>query len=295
MFAHFFGNYLIKKGMLTKAQFSEILKKQQAVRVKLGLIAVSEGLLTEKQAHEINRLQATLDKRFGDIAVERNYLTEEQVSRLLSLQGNPYLQFLQTVTDFNYLTNEDFDTLMQDYQKENGFTAHDINAIKSGDIDLIAPVFVHIDAPFYNQYIGLSLRNIIRFIRSDIYIEQAYSVDHYSFETLSAQYMDGDYEVFAGFAASGDSLLAMAEPFAGEAFDSVDEDAFDSVCEFINCINGLFASALSHEGTELDMLPPVYYKNRTLYSTGKIYVVPIYFNGTRIDLLISIDSKVDIK
>ena len=43
------------------------------------------------------------------------------------------------------------------------------------------------------------------------------------------------------FAGEDDALLKIASPFAKEEFESLDEDAFDSVCEFINCSNGLYA------------------------------------------------------
>ena len=71
MFGHFFGNYLVKNGILTKEQLDSILKSQKSSRVKMGLIAVSEKMLTARQTYEINMLQVTLDKRFGDIAIEK--------------------------------------------------------------------------------------------------------------------------------------------------------------------------------------------------------------------------------
>ena len=39
MFTQFCGHYLIKKQLITEAQFAEILKAQRETRVKLGLIA----------------------------------------------------------------------------------------------------------------------------------------------------------------------------------------------------------------------------------------------------------------
>lgn len=295
MFSQFFGNYLIKRGLLTKTQFDGITNKQQSIRVKLGLIAVTEGLMDQKKADEINRLQATLDKRFGDLAIDRGYLTEKQVAHLLSQQGNPYLQFLQAITESGYMSESEFEASLVQYQEENHFTDDDLLALKSGDIDAITPIFVHIEAPFYNQHIGLALRNIIRFISTDVYFKPAYFVKEYSFEAISGQYLDGDYDVFAGFAGNGNALLSIANPFAKEEFETVDEDAFDSVCEFVNCINGLFASKLSHEGTDLDMLPPVFYSNRTLVSDSGFYVVPISINGSFVELVIAVDTKIEVK
>lgn len=295
MFAQFFGSYLIKRGKLTKEQFDDLLKKQKSTRVKLGLIAVSEGLLNQKQADEVNRLQASMDKRFGDIAIEKGYLSEGQLKHLLLQQGNPYLQFLQALTESEYLTLDETELLLAEYQSENGLTATDINAIKSGDIDLITPVFVHIEAPYCTRLIQLALRNIIRFISSDIYFEEAYAVEKTTFDNIAFQQLNGNFNVLTGFAADGDALLSIANPFAKEEFDTVDTDAFDSVCEFVNCVNGLFASILSQEGTDLELFPPVFYKKATLNPDGKIYVVPVIINGAKVHLLVSVDTAIEIQ
>lgn len=74
-------------------------------------------------------------------------------------------------------------------------------------------------------------------------------------DNFAMQAMEGDHYLISGFAGCSDSLLAIANPFAGEEFDAVDLDALDAVGEFTNCINGLFASELSKEGVDIDMLP----------------------------------------
>jgi len=74
----------------------------------------------------------------------------------------------------------------------------------------------------------------------------------------------------------------------------MDEEAFDSVCEFINCSNGLYASKIIAEDLHIDMTPPKFDKNKTMESDGNIYVVPIIINGNQTDLLIVVDKKVEI-
>jgi CheY-specific phosphatase CheX len=290
MFAQFFGNYLIKKNLITKAQFDEIITHQKTIRVKLGLIAVSEKLLSPGKADEINRLQATMDKRFGDIALEKGYLTSEQINHLLSLQGNPYLLFAQTIVEKGYMTFEEFEENLIAYQKELNLTDSELIALKSGDLDSIVPIFIKIQEPFYMEHIGLAIRNLNRFISSELYIDSAYSVTDYSFLHIAGQQLDGQHSIFLGFASNDDGILSIANPYAKENFNTVDEDAYDAVCEFINCINGLFASKLSHEDVEIDMLPPVFYHNKKLQSSSPFYVVPVYIDGVRVDLIASVDT-----
>lgn len=295
MVGQLFGDYLIKNGLISNAQYNEVIEYQKATRVKLGLIAVSEKLLTKEQAEEINNLQMVMDKRFGDIAIQKGYLTDAQVGHLLSLQGNPYLLFVQTLIEKIILTLNDIEVQLQAFQKENQYSDDDMEALKSGDIDRILPLFVHIDLPFYNDLINLAVRNIVRFISNDIGLDKSYVVKEYLFDTLACQDVTGQHKILLGFAASDKNLLSIANPFAKEEFTEMDEDSFDSVCEFINCINGLFATQLSHEDIEVDMMPPLFYEKKKIVSDGNIVIVPITISGKKIDMVVSIDNNIEVK
>ncbi len=293
MFGLYFGNYLVEKNKISQAQFKDVIEQQQKTRVKLGLIAVSEKLLTAKQAEEINDIQRKMDRRFGDIAIEKGYLLAEEVTHLLNLQGNPYLQFVQVVTENDMLMLRDIEEYLESYKKENNFSDSDIDALKSGDIDRIIPVFINTDAPLLSDLISLFIRNIVRFINTDVIILKEYKVKDYSFGSLASQRMLGTHELFVSFACKEKELLAIANSYAKETFTDMDEDAFDSVGEFINCTNGLFASKLSQDDIHIDMMPPLFYTDKKLVSTGDIYVVPIVIGGNQTDLIITIDSPVE--
>jgi CheY-specific phosphatase CheX len=76
-----------------------------------------------------------------------------------------------------------------------------------------------------------------------------------------------------------DELLALAIPYGKEEFASLDADALDAVCEFINCTNGLYASKLSQENIELEMLPPSCNEEVTLTSEGEFFELDIQIGG----------------
>lgn len=295
MFGLYFGNYLVEKNKISRSQFENIMLQQQKARVKLGLIAVSEKLLTAKQADEINELQRKTDSRFGDIAIEKGYLLAEEVTHLLNMQGNPYLQFVQVVTENNILSVNEIEKYLGEYKKDNNFSDSDIDALKSGDVDRIIPVFVNTDTPLRGECISLILRNIVRFISSNLIIKKAYQVHEYKFGALASQKMIGSHEFFVGLACQNKELLSIANPFAKEEFTEMDEDSFDSVCEFINCTNGLYASKLSHEDIHIDMTPPLFYSDKKLTAEKGIYVVPVIIDGKQSDLIITVDIPVEIK
>ncbi len=294
MFGLFFGKFLVDKEKISQEQFNEIMELQHKARVKLGLIAVSEKLLSVKQAEEINDIQRKMDLRFGDIAIEKGYLLEEEVTHLLNMQGNPYLQFIQVLTEKHIFTVQDIEKLIEEFRKEYNLSSNDIDILKSGDIDRIIPVFVNTDNSLVNECISLFIRNVIRFISSDIILRKLYTIHNYDFGSLAFQKIVGDHAFFVGFACKNQELLSIAEPFAKEKFSRLDEDAFDSVCEFINCTNGLYASKLSMEDIHIDMTPPLFMTCNHLNSKGDIYVVPVIINGLQSDLLITVDNQVEI-
>ena len=295
MFGLYFGHYLVDKNKISQSQFYNLMQQHHKTRAKLGLIAVSEKLLTTKQAEEINEIQKRMDQRFGDIAIEKGYLLQEEVKYLLNLQGNSYLRFIQLFTEQNIITMEELETLLEEYKKANQFTDQELEALKSGDIDRIIPVFVDMDTPLLGECVGLAIRNVIRFINSEVVLKRAYRVKDYSFDGLAFQQMKGDHDIFLGFAGRDKALLEIANPFAKEQYTSLDEDAYDSVCEFINCINGMFASKLSHEDIHIDMTPPGYYINQTLASEGDIYIVPMIINGEQTDIVVVVNDQAVIK
>lgn len=289
MFEEFFGNYLVKSGKLSREQFTNVKEVMKTARVKLGIIAVSEKLLTAKQADEVNRLQAVMDKRFGDIAVEKGYLTDSQVGHLLSLQGNPYMQFVQAVTENGYMTMDDVEADILAYKDALKLSDEDITYIKSGDVDKISSVFVTPDNMLCKNLVGLGIRNIVRFISTAVSFGPIEKIDSYVYESIAAQSVKGDHSILFAFSGKGTSLLSIANPFAKEEFTAINEDSFDSVCEFINCINGLYASALSKDDINIDMEPPIFYQNGSL-SAGTIYKLPMTITDNDIDLLVVIDN-----
>lgn len=286
MFSQFFGNYLLNKGKITKAQFTSCMEYMRANRVKLGLIAESEGLLSRDQADELNHLQLQSDKRFGDLAIEKGYLTNVDISHLLQLQGNPYLIFVQALEENKIMNRDEVNKLVAEFQKEESFTNTTLEAIKFGDFDRLLPAFVTTKNEGYLNLMALALRNIVRFVSSYIRIGKAENVTDYSAKYIAYQKTTGAYEGFLGFASDDNSILTVADGYAGEYFEKPDEDALDSVCEFTNCINGLHATELSYQEVIIDMLPPEYMFDGTIKTSEEFFVLPLYITGKRVDMIV---------
>lgn len=294
MFGIYFGKYLQNKGLISEEQYYELLKEIKSSRLKMGLLAIVNGLMTEAQAEEVNQLQQIQDRRFGDIAVAKGYLTEEQVGSLLKMQGDQYLLFVQALIDHSLLTLEGIQYELKEYKKDERFSALDLDAIKSGDLDKIVPVFAKgaFIPPVVKDYIALMARNVLRLIDAELRLEQVEQINNYSVPYMASQPLEGDFNFFVGISGESDAMLSAASIFGKEEFTQIDEDTLDAICEFINCNNGLYASKLSEEDVELELMPPVMYTKATKIQTdGPMYKMPMYISGKRLELVVCMEAK----
>lgn len=295
MVTQIIGNYLVSKDLITSEQFADLMATQQRVRVKLGLIAVAEGLMSQEEANNINRLQAIKDMRFGDIAVEKGYLTDGQVRMLLEKQGNAYLVFAQSLENVGLMSIEQLGQYMEDYARENNMSAAAMEDLKSDDVSRILPYYFPADANAYIDIAGVAVRMLRRCVDADVYPKKAYFAGSYAISNGAAQHVGGDKEFSCALVGNGNELLYVASTFCEEEFDSMNEDALDSIGELLNCINGLYASALSQSGVILELLPPDYSDNYTEISGKEMLILPLVINGQDIHLAVTIGSHLTIK
>lgn len=295
MVSSIIGNYLIGKGLISREQFSDLLNEQQKARVKLGLIAVAEGLMTQEEADHVNHLQTVMDKRFGDIAVEKGYLTEGQVSTLLKKQGNAYLAFAQALENLQLMTIEQLEQYMLDYRFENQWTASNMEDLKSDDADRILPLFLPAGSEKYFGAAGTALRTLMRCVDTELYPGKAVITNRIIADNAAVQSMDGNPQITCGMAGQGTALLYTASVFGQEDFPEVNEDALDAIGELLNCINGLYASAESQKGVNLELLPPDFRAGITELDSREMLALPVYIKDECITFLIAIDDKIEMK
>lgn len=289
------GNYLLDKGVISFEQFKDLLAEQQKVRVKLGLIAVAEGLMTQEEADKVNRLQAVMDKRFGDIAVEKKYLTEGQVEALLKKQGNAYLAFAQALENQQLMTVEQLEQYMVDYQHENQLTVSDMEDLKSDDVDRILPLYMPIGSEKYLNIAGTAMRTIMRCVDTEIYPEKAFITDSCNADNAAVQFVEGEQSITCGMAGEGQALLPTASVFGKEEFPEVNEDALDAIGELLNCINGLYASALSQSGVSMELYPPEFSTQISGIRAEEMLVLPIHIKEQKVNFIIAKGNKIEME
>jgi hypothetical protein len=288
------GNYMLEKGLLTKQQLLQVYKAQENNRAKLGVIAVSEKLMTIAQAEQVNGLQASMNMKFGDIAIDKGYLSQAQLGRLLELQGNDYLAFLQAIVDENIMPMEQIHNAEVEYQREFGYTETDLVELKSNNIDRIVPIFVREEFAAHKELITIAVKTMYRLIDNHVSIGNAYKIESLRSEVIGYQKFHGDEKATLAICGKYQDVEKLAVSYTKEEFIETEEDALDATCEFINCINGLYATEKSRTGSKVELEPPEFSVTYTETRGSSIVALPVYISGGEIILLSAIGDDVNM-
>ena len=132
------------------------------------------------------------------------------------------------------MSRDEIETALDAFQKENGFSDEILKAIQDGNIEGMIPAFVDAKDSRYQSLIGLTLRNIVRFVSSYIRIEKGQFVTSHSAKYIAYQHTTGDYDGFLGFTCDDDSILALADGYAKETFRFVNLQTVSTDCMLLN-------------------------------------------------------------
>lgn len=286
MFFRLFGNYLKEKNLLDAEQLEALIQYRKVNRVKLGMLAVEQGLMTAEQAEEVNRLQAVQDKRFGEIAIEKAYLTSADMDMLIEKQGNPYFLFLQAVQEKGYLTKDVLTEKLLAYRDEKKLSDEQLEIIKSGTVDDVANVLLHAANKHAEGLLKLVVRNLVRFVSTDIFFASIEQVNQFKAAQLASQLITGAAPMQLGISSENSEILELACIYGKEEFDELDADAYDAVCEFINCNNGLYARTNSTLNCEMELLPPTFEEGAMM--EGEIYLLTVFVNNKKLNVFVKV-------
>ncbi|TYP72389.1 hypothetical protein [Paenibacillus methanolicus] len=293
MFTQYFGHYLLNRNLVSLPQLHEALDQLQSTRVKLGVLSVNAGYMSAAQADDINQLQATMDKRFGEIAIDKGLLTEEQLGELLSAQKESHLVLGQALIDQGTLTLEQFQEALEQYKRENYLSDEQFEAIKNGDIDVLVSTLLKLDQTkdneWYQQYLSLLAKNMIRFIDGQLFMEVNAIPRDYHCDWLVLQRISGQAKLTTGFSMNEQAFLRLASAYAEENIAAPDEMAEASVGEFLNLHNGLFLVTMSNHGVELELSPQEISRDASLPPIKSGLLITVYLSDVSFELVLSVD------
>ncbi len=176
----------------------------------------------------------------------------------------------------------------------NSLSDRELRVLKTGDVDALVSTFVKMRNERYIQQLQCILKNFKMYLRDTVVLNRITVSEEYEGKFFGCQMMDGDMDILFGIEGDEEVLLKIASQFADEEFDTFDEDAYDSVCEMINCINGSFATRLSGEDVEVILHPPVFYDDIRINSDKGFYIVNMDIDGISFNAIMAIDECVEI-
>lgn len=173
-------------------------------------------------------------------------------------------------------------------------TETEMNVLNENNPDDLISTFVHLKNDKYNQQIASMLKSMDYFMDGELVLENVVETDRVVCSFLGTQIMSGSDEVFLGIGGEQAALCELAGDFAMEHYVEFDADAYDAICEMINCINGAYATLMSNDREELVIHPPAFYENLTVNAGNKMYKAEMSLNNMRFDVIMAINGEIKL-
>lgn len=282
MYAQFFGNYLLSRGVVTREQLLDVLQKKSVTKIKLGTLAIHAGYMTANEVDRIIILQTHQDKRFGELAISEGYMTEEQVTNLLLQQEPDFLLLGQALVEEGIIDNQKLQDLIINYQSDNELDDFNYSKETRETIQhLVENFFVLAErplSPYEISFFQLLFNNLIRFIGEDFTLVNPSECKEYPTNYCVSQKLNGKFSVRTYLDIPESSCIDFASRYVGEPFSEFDEYVRSSLDDFLNLHNGLFNVNMSNEyALELELDPPVVERNSLLTFENECYLLPIVY------------------
>jgi CheY-specific phosphatase CheX len=279
MINRLFGNYLVEKQKITQEQLDSLLPVDKDFKAEVETIVVILRIMTPTAVIELLDRIDTENERFGDKAVEEGCLTDDKLDTILTYQNNSFMKFAQLLINDGHTSLREINRLISDFQTEKGFGNAQLSSLIHDDLEQCVNIFVPLKSLALKTLVRTIVRTMKRMIDSDAYLDKAYVTKSIQLDKYASQMIIGDMRIKVYMTAPDNGLLGIANYFTGDTYEEVTDDALDNVSEFINCINGLYATDLSYEDVSVDMNSPEYSQEGPLISNSKVYVIPMHANG----------------
>lgn len=279
MLNRLFGNYLVQKQRITQMQLDDLLPVPKELKAEVETIAVINKILAPTTVQELLSKLDKSSERFGEVAIDAGYLTDDKLDTILTYQSNMFMKFIQSLLNKRLLTIEQINPFLNEFQQLGGYNDSQMSALIHDDLEQCIAIFVPLKTMQLKELTLTLVQTIRRLIDRDVYLDKAYIARSLQLDKYASQTIIGDMHIKVYISAPDNGLLAIANHFTGDTYETVNEDALDNVGEFINCVNGLFATNLSYSDIEIDMNSPEYALDGPFISNEKLFVIPIHANG----------------
>lgn len=274
-----FGNYLVEKKCITQEQLNHLLPVPSELIADLETIAIVRKVLTPVQVQTLLTQIGDSDTRFGEAALEEGLISDNRLDHLISFQTNSFMKFVQLLINESFIRIEQMNQIINSFQTENEYTDSQMDSLMLDDLEEIVKIFVPLKSPQLQELTVTLIQTIKRLIDKEVYLDKAYAANSIQLDSYAGQAVNGDLNFKLYLSGAGNNLLGIINYFSGEKYSELNDDALDNAGEFINCVNGLFATNLSYGDIVVDMSFPEYSKEGLYLNENKLFVIPIHANG----------------
>lgn len=278
MLNRLFGNYLVEKKCITQEQLEQLLPVPQNVTAQIETIVLVRKILLPAQVQTLFESLGE-EEEFGEIAVKEGLISDDRLEQLTSFQTNSFMKFMQLLVNEDYIRLDQVNQIISSFETEYEYTDAQMNSLMLDDLEEIIRIFIPLKNRHLHELTVTLIQTIKRLIDKEVYLDKAYTSSSIQLDSYAAQAVNGDINFKLYISGLGDNLLGIANYFTGDKYESVNEDALDNVGEFINCVNGLFATNLSYGDIMVDMSSPEYAMEGLYLKDNPLFVIPIHANG----------------
>ncbi|MEG1946148.1 MAG: chemotaxis protein CheX [Lachnospiraceae bacterium] len=295
MYTQFFGNFLLKKEIISPEQLMEALRIQSSAHQKVGTLAIHAGYMSASEVEDVYIMQTHYDKRFGELAIQLGYLTHEQLNELLEIQLPDYMMLGQTLVEKDYITTIDFENLITEYKSIYEIDDLSMASEQQELVDkLLSSFCIQEDIPHSNKlipYLTLFFNNLVRFIGQDFTPLQVIALPEVPTNFCVSQSIVGPLEITSALDMMPQTAISFACRYVDDEFTQFDEYVHASMEDFLNLHNGLFTVNMSNDySLELSLQPPVTYEHTTFVTDTTCYLIPIIYPFGTVHFIISIKN-----
>ncbi len=251
MNSHYFAQYLLNTGVFSADEVQRLLAKAMEIQVQLPVLALRQGILS---AGQIAPLAELSEADFAKAALKKALLTESQIRNLRESVTGESLRFAQVLLSEKLLDYVRLAELFSAYEQDG-------NPLRVA-VAKVADGMLEEELGAYGDYVELFMQSLLRFMNMPAVIDvQSMPLDAEMPAHIVSQRMGGDLNLVGGIFAEDRVFAGLAARYSREDIKSVDDLAIDSLGEFLNVMNGLFAVKLAKRQVDIDLELPRWQKN----------------------------------
>jgi CheY-specific phosphatase CheX len=253
MNSQYFAQYLLNTGELPIETIRQLLGRASKRKPQLPVLAMQHGMVTATQIEELGE---DSNSKFVAAAIERGLLTKVQVKNLQEAVAGDNLRFAQAMIDKKIISYVEMEKLLKRYSKAKQ------NPLQEA-VNKVADKGLEKEIGYYGEYTELFIHSFARFMGVPTVIEiETMDLREEACPThMVSQRLSGDLGLVASIVAKDEVFVEMARRYSGEDISRLNELAIDSMEEFLNVINGLYAVNMAKRQMEIDLELPHTVKN----------------------------------